>query len=115
MGIESSCSETTGSPGFKESNTPFNSDEEVQNEWLGQNIPNPFLGETEIPYNLPDSIFSAKITIYENVTGRIIKEYHVMGTGRIIFKGEDLGSGIYLYNLMVEDRIIDRKKMILLK
>ena len=81
---------------------------------LYQNTPNPFNGETEIEYCIPQDAATAAIYIF-NLNGLLLQTLPVSGTGHgtAIVNGESLDAGMYLYSLVVDGRIVDTKRMIL--
>lgn len=83
---------------------------------LKQNYPNPFNPVTEIEYSIKDE-GNVELIIFD-VLGRKVKtlvnERQSRGNYKILFDASVLSSGIYLYQLRVND-FIDTKKMILLK
>lgn len=81
---------------------------------LEQNIPNPFKGQTQINFNIPDKASSAELNIFD-MQGRIIKTIDVSsaGKGQVNLSADDLPSGTYSYHLVVDNKIIDAKKMVL--
>ena len=84
---------------------------------LNQNYPNPFNPETEISFSLTKkSIVS--LNIYD-VSGKLVKsilnnEEINAGQNSVIFKSENISSGIYFYALITNDGVLT-KKMVLLK
>ncbi|MEJ2634086.1 MAG: family 10 glycosylhydrolase [Calditrichia bacterium] len=83
---------------------------------LLQNYPNPFNPETTIPFDIAKA-GKVRLTIY-NVLGQVVavlvnKEL-LPGRYEIDFSGQNLASGIYVYELRNENRVM-RKRMILLK
>ena len=85
---------------------------------LDQNYPNPFNPVTTIKFGLPKS---AKVTLkVYDVLGREVSilfnnvELNA-GTVTYNFEGTDLASGVYFYSLIVNNSIIDTKRMVLLK
>jgi hypothetical protein len=80
---------------------------------LNQNDPNPFAEETDITYFLPETVNNAKMMFYDN-TGRIIKAVELQGTGNgtLHVYASNLSSGIYVYALIVDGKVIDTKKMV---
>jgi len=90
--------------------------EEVQNQMLLQNFPNPFSGSTTIEYTLkiPNTV---QINIY-NLLGNKIKtlvnESQEAGVHQVVFKAENLSDAIYYYEFTA-GKIKQTKKMILLK
>ncbi|MDR2085322.1 MAG: tail fiber domain-containing protein [Bacteroidales bacterium] len=90
--------------------------ENYKNAKLLQNAPNPFFLSTEIKFEIPENFTSAKLIIY-NMQGIEIKSFNIAtkGVGNIIIQGSELSAGMYLYTLLVNNRVIDTKKMILTK
>jgi hypothetical protein len=84
--------------------------------FLYQNTPNPFSSNTEITCNLPETAKQAVIYIY-NLQGVELKSYRITQTGynRITIHASELPAGMYLYSLVVDNEIIDTKRMILTK
>jgi len=84
---------------------------------LSQNFPNPFNPTTNIKYSVKENSFIS-ITVYD-VTGRLVtelvKQKQTAGTYEVDFDGSALASGLYFYSLTSDNRIIETKKMILLK
>lgn len=84
---------------------------------LKQNFPNPFNPNTRIDYYLPNSTFIT-IKIY-NILGKevrvLIKNFQNAGNHSIEINSNDLSSGIYFYQMKINDQIIDTKKMILMR
>ena len=83
---------------------------------LYQNTPNPFTSNTEIVCYLPETTIQATLFIY-NLQGAQLKEFFLTQTGMntIIVNGSELPAGMYLYTLVVNNEIIDTKRMILTK
>jgi hypothetical protein len=84
---------------------------------LGQNYPNPFNPTTNIRYKI---LKSSKVRIIVlDILGRniqtLVNEKHTPGTYQVNFNGGNLGSGIYYYQLIIENKIIQTRKMVLLK
>jgi flagellar biosynthesis chaperone FliJ len=83
---------------------------------LYQNTPNPFSSNTEIVCNLPKATKQAAVYIY-NLQGIELKAYSITqaGLNTIIINGLELSSGMYLYSLVIDNEVIDTKRMILTK
>ncbi|MDR0799550.1 MAG: tail fiber domain-containing protein, partial [Dysgonamonadaceae bacterium] len=80
---------------------------------LYQNTPNPFTGETEIRYELPETVQRAYICIFD-MQGKMLKKLDVsIGSNTLKIKGSELQAGMYLYSLITDGKEIDTKKMIL--
>jgi len=84
---------------------------------LLQNYPNPFNPNTTITFSLAKSGV-VKIKIFD-ITGKEIEvktsKYYNAGNHKFDFTANNLSSGIYFYQLIVDDKIKDTKKMCLLK
>ncbi|MEM9687488.1 MAG: T9SS type A sorting domain-containing protein, partial [Bacteroidota bacterium] len=100
---------------------PENSDEEnkVANSKgfvLYQNIPNPFDKTTTIKAELPQEVNQAKIIIY-NLQGLELEQYPIAERGivSVSISAGRFPSGMYIYALVADEKIIDTKKMILTK
>lgn len=83
---------------------------------LFQNLPNPFTETTEIRYRIPQDSQSAILYIY-NMNGKQIDAIVLTqkGDGKITLQGSTLEAGMYLYALMIDNKQIDVKRMILTK
>jgi hypothetical protein len=97
-------------------------DENIQQEaavkpLLYQNFPNPFRSFTEISYLLEESGF---VTLYVyDLQGRKIKtlvnEFQSADTYTITFNGSEIENGICFYTYKVGNKLLETKKMILVK
>lgn len=83
---------------------------------LVQNYPNPFNPATEIKYSLKEA-GNVEITIY-NIVGQeimtLVNSYKNAGSHSVNFNASDLASGMYIYEVKVND-FHAVKKMMLLK
>jgi len=90
---------------------------------LQQNYPNPFNPETTIRFNLADQDNSNVLVIYNLKSQKIYSinlSSYPAGENQITWKGissngSPVASGIYFYQLKVNDAICDTKRMLLLK
>lgn len=84
---------------------------------LSQNYPNPFNQSTLIKLQCPNS-GNVSVTVYD-ASGRevstLVNEYLTAGTYRLRFEGAGLASGIYYYSLIADGKIINTRKMIVVK
>lgn len=112
--VNNCCSKSTGG---KNNRTINNSDGSSSNNesqsYLKQNKPNPFNKETVIEYNIVES-GSASILVFD-MNGKLLKTIPVKipGQGTITINSNDLQPGMYYYSLIVNDKEVDTKKMIL--
>lgn len=81
---------------------------------LFQNNPNPFNTVTTITFNLQDGAKKASIIIYD-LNGIQIVEYPISdeSTNCISIDANIFQPGIYLYSLLVDDKLIDTKRMVI--
>jgi len=78
---------------------------------LHQNVPNPFSGETILPFYLPEPT-AVRIQI-QDLTGKVVwvqSELYEAGNHTILVQSSHLGgAGIYLYTLQTADTLQSRK------
>ncbi len=81
---------------------------------LFQNFPNPFSRNTEINYYLSENFQNAMIKIYD-IMGLHVKNIPLLnaGYGHIIIDDSQLKPGVYIYALIVDGLVVERKRMIL--
>ena len=81
---------------------------------LFQNTPNPSSGDTEIRMSVPEEVAQASVIVY-NLEGKQLKAFPIHGRGNVTVKilAHELSSGMYLYALINDGKIIDTKRMIL--
>lgn len=83
---------------------------------LYQNNPNPFTQSTQIHYYLSESCSKAILKIYD-LQGRELLSYDLNKKGEqyCTINGSELEAGMYIYALIVDNQIIDTKRMVLTK
>jgi len=88
----------------------------MNNSILYQNIPNPFKESTTINYYLDNKTTQASIFIFD-MQGTLLKSFDIsnQGKGSIVVSAGELNAGMYMYSLVVDDKEIDTKRMILTK
>mgnify|MGYP000884350588 FL=1 len=91
---------------------------EIPNKYfLYQNYPNPFNSTTVITYALPEKAF-INLNICD-ITGRLIKKLvnNEQGSGyySLAVNLEDVSSGMYFYTLLSNNKILNTRKLILVK
>ena len=74
--------------------------------------PNPFTTQATVQYSLPVGSKNAALIIYD-LLGRERSSYQLNSTnGEIAINARNLSSGVYLYSLVVDDRVVVTKKMV---
>ena len=83
---------------------------------LGQNVPNPFNGFTEIAYFIPESVTQAQISI-TSVNGQVIKNISINNKGKGVIKltASDITPGNYFYSLILDGKAQETKHMVLMR
>ena len=82
---------------------------------LYQNTPNPAKEQTIIRYRLADNAKDAAICIFD-MQGKMLKKLPVSSDNdSITINGYELGQGMFLYSLVVNNQEVDTKKMIITK
>jgi len=84
---------------------------------LFQNYPNPFNPVTNIMYEL-NTKGLVKLKVFD-ITGKqitvLVNSEQIPGTYQVDFTGNNYSSGVYFYQLSIDSKVIDTKKMVLLK
>ncbi|MCC6372368.1 MAG: tail fiber domain-containing protein [Bacteroidia bacterium] len=80
---------------------------------MSQNEPNPFTSETLVKYSLPEQVNSAYVAVYD-LSGKQIATFPInqKGSSSMVLTSEKLSSGIYIYSIVADGKVIDTKKMI---
>ncbi|MDD5362729.1 MAG: T9SS type A sorting domain-containing protein [Ignavibacteria bacterium] len=84
---------------------------------LEQNQPNPFNPKTKINYKISKKA-DIRITVYDMLGKEIrtiVYKKHNPGNYEVSFDGSSLSSGIYFYSLLINEKIIETKRMVLIK
>jgi len=91
-------------------------DDNAKKAMLLQNRPNPYSGETVIPYYLPKDFESANLLI-TSTNGQVIKRVTLKQAGKseLTLRTEGLNAGQYLYSLIVDGQKMQTRKMVLNK
>ena len=94
--------------------TAIGDDPEKSGALLYQNIPNPANGTTRIQYYLPLEIKQASLFVYD-LEGRLIAKQELAdrGIGFYEIEKHNLKPATYFYSLVVENRKVDTKRMVL--
>jgi len=83
---------------------------------LYQNNPNPFSEGTKINYFLPEGTTGATMEFFDSY-GNKLKEVQLTQTGNstVSITPDNLTSGVYSYSLVVNNKVVDTKRMVLQK
>ncbi len=85
---------------------------------LQQNYPNPFNPATKIKYSITGNNSNVKIVVYNaqgKETTRLVNKNQNAGNYEISFDGSNLSSGVYFYSMFTENKLINTKKMLMIK
>jgi len=82
--------------------------------FVDQNRPNPFKGRTSINYFIPINSRNALIEFYD-LSGSVIQKEAItnFGEGELDVNISNIPSGQYIYKLLVDDKIVSTKKMVI--
>jgi len=83
---------------------------------LFQNTPNPFSSDTEIKMTLPETARQAHLILY-NMEGKQLKRVQLSerGSASVKISAGEFNDGIYLYALIVDGKVVDTKRLIMMK
>lgn len=89
----------------------FGDHDQIGSSMIEQNAPNPHNGQTVIRYNVSDG---SNGTIHvSDMNGKLLKTVQLAsGKGQIELNMTDLPAGTYTYSLIIDESIVDTKKMI---
>ena len=77
---------------------------------LGQNSPNPVRTSTRISYSL-NSAHSRASLLLTDASGRTIKSVSLNGSGMVNIDLSKLSAGVYNYSLIVDNKVVQTKKL----
>ncbi len=81
---------------------------------LYQNMANPFSTFTKINYYLPQGTNGATMVFYDNYGNQIkLVQLTQTGNGTLNITSDNLSNGIYSYSLVVNNNVVDTKRMVL--
>ncbi|MFI5172389.1 MAG: tail fiber domain-containing protein [Chitinophagales bacterium] len=84
--------------------------------FLGQNIPNPFDHSTTINYSVKQNSNNASLQISELSTGKLVKTVALQIDGtQVILDSDYLAAGVYLYTLVVDGAAVESHQMVISK
>ncbi|MHA4807812.1 T9SS type A sorting domain-containing protein [Flavitalea flava] len=96
------------------SNLQTNALKSANATWLGNNRPNPSTNSTTIEYSLPGDVNAATCQVY-SLDGKLINTVSLSpaaGKGQVQLSTGKLTSGMYIYSLIVNGKVVDTKKMV---
>ncbi len=104
------CSSFSSAMQSSISNQPMQN-KEVPN--LEQNVPNPFDNSCYIGYYIPSGFQNAQLIITD-IAGHVLRSYSITqsGYGKQIIYGSELTGNVYQYSLLIDNKLINTKKMI---
>lgn len=107
--------EALSSPSESPKQSPLKEDNLSGENVLLQNIPNPFREYTIINCNINNDVNSAVLYIY-NMNGLQIDKIVInqRGSVPVTIRRNNLSAGIYMYSLIVDNVVIDMKRMIII-
>lgn len=80
---------------------------------LQQNVPNPFIDQSQIGYNLSGEIYMNAELVISNSTGQIISKQKLKAeSGQIKINRESLSKGVYQYTVFLDGVVMETKKMV---
>lgn len=91
-------------------------EEETEMLSVSQNKPNPFTDKTTIELSIPESVSKASLFIYD-MNGKQVDRIDISDRGatNVSITSAGLTEGMYLYSFIADGKVIDTKKMILVK
>ncbi len=104
-----------GTPGRR--NSSYRVIDTIKAFKLYRNYPNPFFGQTRIDFDILEES-DVEIEILD-MQGGVVNHYefknHPAGKDFVFFEAGGYAQGLYFYRLLADSKIIDTKKMLLLK
>lgn len=76
--------------------------------------PNPASDQLKLKYQLPPGWKTAKIKVYD-INGKLVEDFNITDFFDFIYLPVDYNNGMYLYSLIVDDKIIKNEKIVLIK
>ena len=98
------------------SNTSSATAATLSNASIDQNIPNPLSNSTTIRYNIPANSTKAQLVVNDN-SGNTVKQIQLAnkGNGTVTLETSQLSSGTYSYTLFVDGKVIETRKMVIVR
>jgi FtsZ-binding cell division protein ZapB len=85
-----------------------------ENAWLGQSIPNPTDGTTVIPYYVPAASLATELVVWNSAGAEVVRQpLPLRGQpGQVKLEMQQFASGVYLYGLVVDGRLVAQRQMV---
>jgi hypothetical protein len=81
---------------------------------LYQNQPNPYGEKTVIKYFLPATTAAAQLKVFSATGIEVLhRDLAGKGSGEVELSGREFAAGTYVYQLVVDGRVVDTKKLVL--
>ena len=77
---------------------------------LEQNTPNPATGSTRISYRLPAGTTRAQLLLTD-ISGKTVRTVPLTTAGSIEIDTAGISSGVYTYSLVVNDKVVETKRL----
>jgi hypothetical protein len=88
---------------------------DAKNFTMSNPMPNPAVNNTAVKYSFASQPKSSSIKVY-NMVGMMVKEIRVEGTeGKAQLDVSGLTEGVYFYSLIVNDKVVSTKRLIVSK
>ena len=92
---------------------------EIPSEYkLFQNYPNPFNPKTNIKYSVKRETSNVKLIVYDiqgKIISQLVDQKQSAGIYVVDWNATGFSSGIYFYSLIIDGKLFDTRKMILIK
>lgn len=95
---------------------PVIHDEFSDDALLSQNYPNPFGSVTNIEVNIPRSVKVARLAVTD-LMGKSLQSIDIEGRGptSVAISGDGMTSGVYIYTLITDGKVVGYKRMLISK
>ncbi len=84
-----------------------------QNEYSFYNYPNPVINETVFSFSSEENLSQNHSIVIYNIFGQIVREININNGENLVFKRENLSSGVYFAKLKYSDRALATIKLVL--
>ena len=95
-------------------NGPTSAKTELPNETEPVFYPNPANDQLKLKYELPKDYKTAYVKV-QDMQGKEIETFRVTNDFSFIYLPKDYNNGLYIYSLIVDDKVVKREKIVLSK